>query len=178
MISRGNKLSSKYLLLIGPLPPPVGGARLSFRFFFDYLNETQKIPFEYFDLPVWSMRSIGVDHPKTALRLLQVLSKIPNSSSVIIFASRGFCFSYGLIITLIAKSFRKTCYVRLFGGRPIQFINGLPNLARTILLHSLNLADKILIQTEFGASEFPAFMREKISVIPGYRKRHRVVSQF
>ncbi|PXF58844.1 MAG: hypothetical protein C4B58_05135 [Deltaproteobacteria bacterium] len=171
MKSNDNGPPQKPVLLIGPLPPPIGGARLSFQLFLDYLKKIPKISFVHIDLPCWSTHSSCVNHSKTSLGLLRAILMIPNCSHTIIFGSRGFCFSYALIIVLFTKFFYKKCYIRFFGGRPILFLIKFPKVMRKILLYSMRITDKIIVQTKFGASEFPDFLSKRVSVIPGYRPR-------
>ena len=157
------------VLLIGPLPPPVGGARVSFFLFWEYLKDHGSTAVRYFDLPVWSHRRWCVDHLKTSARVLRALWRIPSSSKVVIFGSRGFCCTYGVVATLVAWLFHKPVYLRFFGGRPMLFPNRLPGPARTLVVSGLRLAHRLVVQTETGAEEFPQTLQQKVRVVPGYR---------
>jgi glycosyltransferase involved in cell wall biosynthesis len=96
---------------------------------------------------------------------------IPFTKKIVIFGSRDFCFSYGLTIMFFGKFFKKACYIRFIGGRPMLTILERPRFLGLILLRVLRYAEKILIETEAGAREFPSFLRGRIEVVPGYRPR-------
>ena len=167
--------SEKPYLIIGPLPPPFGGARVSFKLFLDYVKNDRVNSFRHFDLPIRKKRDGtppgNVVHYLTVLNVIKGLFLVPFSGSIILFGSRNFCFSYGLLFIVVSKIMGKNCFVRFFGGRPVQAVSARNGLLRHILLKGIELADKIIIETEFGAREFPKTFRSKIEVIPGYRTR-------
>ncbi len=162
-------------LLIGPLPPPWGGARVSFQLFYDYLQEETAVSCQHYDIPIRNNRDGdppgNVNHGKTLRVLCQCLRQLPSSNSVLIFGSRSFCFSYGLIILAVAKLLGKPSYVRFFGGRPMLEFANKPSFISAIPLRLLSLAKKITLETKIGANEFPAFLRGKTEAIPAYRPR-------
>lgn len=161
----------KPILLIGPLPPPVGGARVSFQLFRQYMGERGVTAMTDFDLPVWSTSRRGVDHLRTSGRVLHALGMIPWSSKVVIFGSRGFCFSYGLAAVLIARVFRKEVYFRFFGGRPMLYLARFPRAIQLLVISGMKLSHRLVVQTETGKLEFPDSLRRKVYVVPGYRPR-------
>lgn len=61
-------MPGKKRLLIGPLPPGWGGARVTFKIFYDYLKENQNNDIMHFDLPSKNNRDKNpqgkVDHYK------------------------------------------------------------------------------------------------------------------
>ncbi len=161
------------ILLIGPYPPGWGGARVSFKLFYDYINMNTDQCILYYDAPTRFNQNSNtpghVNHLKTSFMVLSALLQTPFVSKVIIFGSRHFCFSYGLCFVLIGKLFRKPVYIRFFGGHPAK--NAVLNspLIGLIAAKILARADQIIVQTYIGAEEFPKFMQSKISTIVGYR---------
>ena len=160
-------------ILVGPLPPGWGGARISFKIFYEYLIKNSKRNFKHFDLPIRYNRDKNppgkINHFKTFFKTLHCAFVIPSSFSIIVFGSRNFCCSYGLLLLLVSKLFRKPFYIRFFGGRPVQskFLSN--SFLRPFLLRFLSLADRIIVQTYVGASEFPEYMSNKLYVIVAYR---------
>jgi glycosyltransferase involved in cell wall biosynthesis len=171
-IKNSDKLH-KSILLIGPSPPPFVGARVSFQLFLDYLMHHSSVSINYFDLPVLSETKPTptgrVDHVKTILGLVNVIPALLSGRSVVIFASRGFCFSYGLILSMVSRLLGKHCYIRFFGGHPVLYLQKFPNVLRRIIFLGLKSAYRLSIATKIGASEFPEFLRKKFQIIPGYR---------
>jgi glycosyltransferase involved in cell wall biosynthesis len=161
-------------LIVGPLPPPNGGARISFKLFISYLISVNFINYRLHELPVRKKISPavygGVDHFKTCLSMLRVLMDIPAFHNVVVFGSRGFCFSYGSILLIICKLLGKKCYIRFFGGRPILQFKKLPAVLKSLILQSFRWVEKIVVQTQVGASEFPDNLLDKVEVVSGYRE--------
>lgn len=168
-----NLLNSK-IILIGPLPPGWGGARVSFKLFHDYLKKNSEHDILHYDLPIRFNRDRNppgrVNHLKTIVSVFSALFQIPFVSRVIVFGSRNFCFSYGLLLLMVSKIFRKPFYIRFFGGHPAQSSVLRMPLVGSIASRLLSLADKIIVQTYVGAEEFPQYMKTRISVIVGYRQ--------
>jgi glycosyltransferase involved in cell wall biosynthesis len=165
----------KSILLIGPLPPPLGGARVSFKLFFDFIKNHSKAKVKYYDLPLRSLSSdnqIGkVNHFKTIIGVLRSILSLTICRSVVIFGSRGFCFSYGILLCVLSRCLGKHCYIRFFGGRPVPFLKTYPAVVQKFIFFGLRLAKRISIETQIGAIEFPEFLQRKFEIIPGYRHR-------
>jgi glycosyltransferase involved in cell wall biosynthesis len=161
------------VILVGPLPPSWGGARVSFKIFYDYITKSSKDDFFHYDLPVRFARDKNppgsVNHIKTLIFVLLSLFKIPFVSSVVLFGSRNFCLSYGILFVFVCKLLGKKCYIRFFGGHPAKS-NFLQNqFTRKIIIFFLNMATKIIVETHVAVKEFPYFIQNKIEVIYGYR---------
>lgn len=163
----------KQKIIIGPLPPSWGGARVSFKLFYNYLKEVSDQSLLHYDLPIRYNRDKnppgGVNHFKTFIIVLSCLFRIPFVSSVIVFGSRNFCFSYGIILLVVSRIFRKPFYIRLFGGHPAQNSIFRMPIAGSMVTRFMSFADKIIVQTHVGVEEFPQHLRSNISVIVGYR---------
>jgi len=171
-LAKTKRLNHK-TIVIGPLPPGWGGARVSFNLFYDYLKGVSGQSFLHYDLPIRYNRDKNppgrVNHFKTSLIVLSCVFRIPFVSSVILFGSRNFCFSYGLLLLVASKIFRKPLYIRLFGGHPAQNSIFRMPIAGSIVARLMSFADKIIVQTYVGAEEFPHYLRNKVSVTVGYR---------
>lgn len=147
---------------------------MSFQLFLDYIERSSKSPFRHFDLPVIDSPNNAnprVKHLQTFVSLLRVLFYVPFSKSVVIFGSRNFAFFYSTLFLLSCRCFGKQCTVRFFGGRPMLALLNQNSLIHKIVLTMFRTANKVLVQTEFGAKEFPKFLQKKIEVFFGYRSR-------
>ncbi len=167
--------SSKEYMLIGPLPPPWGGVTVSFKLFYDYLKKHSEQSILHYDLPIRFNREKNppglVNYFKTLIFVFSTLFRIPFVSRVIVFGSRNFCFSYGLLLLLVSKVFRKPFCIRVIGGHPAQSSVLRMPLMGSIASRLMLFSDEIIVETYVGAKEFPHYMRNKISVIVGYRPR-------
>lgn len=161
------------IALFGPLPPGWGGARVSFKLFYDYLKKIKNVNIKHFDLPIMFHRYRippgKVNHILTLLTILSSIYNISKADSVIVFGSRNYCYLHGIIILIISILFKKPCYIRFFGGRPALPDKVTNGLIRQFVFKQLKMAEKIIVQTRVGASEFPVFLQPKIEVIVGYR---------
>ncbi|MYH28876.1 MAG: glycosyltransferase family 4 protein [Acidobacteria bacterium] len=161
------------VLIVGPLPPPEGGARVSFRAALDYLRSLPHLAIRHVDLPVRHDRSGsppgGVDHPRTILGIIGAVVRMSRADTVVVFGSSRFCFSYGVLLLTIAALLRKRSAVRFFGGRPALSVALLPASVRTALCTLLRQADAVVVQTDIGRREFPTPLRKKSRVVRGYR---------
>lgn len=161
------------VLLIGPLPPPGGGSRVSFKSLLDFVDDGRLFNYVHFDLPIRRRLPHGrigrVNHPATSARVLRALLSIPRCSHVVVFASKGFAFSYGLVILATAKLLGKRFYLRLFGGRPCRELTSFVHPVRRVAEFLLAKADRISLETEAGRNDFPPRIRSKVTALTGYR---------
>ena len=165
-------------IIFGPLPPPFGGARVSFRFAADYLNQHSNEPYKICDVPVRKRKADGslggVSTLGTVIKLLGEIVKLPIRKRVILFCSRNFGFSFGMILILISRICLKQVHVRFFGGFPIDGLKEtLPGILHKPALMLLSQTN-IICQTRSGANQFPSHMQSRITVIPGYRPKQNV----
>lgn len=170
---RKTNVLHKKIILVGPLPPGWGGARVSFKLFYDFIMKSSKSDISHFDLPIRNARDKNppgrVNHYKTAFKVFCCMARIPVTSSVIVFGSKNFGFTYGILLLLVSKAFRKPFYIRFFGGHPAQNSLVKFSVIRLILFKIMSFADQIVVQTHVGAREFQDYLSEKISVVVGYR---------
>lgn len=174
-MSRTKKVQAKRVLLIGSLPPPHGGGTISFEYFYRYVTRLAHLSITHVDLHVRRVDRQGnyLDRAALAtyLRGLATLARVPSTECVVFFASRRMAFSYGLLLILAARLFRKPIHIRLFGGRPYQPIASRPALTRFVTDRILSLASGITLETQTGRNDFPPVVRRRVRAIRGYRPR-------
>lgn len=164
---------TRRILLIGPLPPPYGGARVSFAEFLRYVRANWPGHVRFIKMPILKKHILPGRSPvspvQTARMLAKALTMMARVDGVILFASRNFCFSYGILIAMMAKAFRKRCVFRLFGGRPGLALRRWPKPIANLLCTLLSLADKLVVQANVGKADFPGSLQNRIGVVRGYR---------
>ena len=165
----------KSILLIGPLPPPWGGARVSFKLFYDYLQETAVSNIRHYDLPIRRARHAvtpgNVNHITTFAAFLPLLLRVPFSDAVVLFGSKNFCFTYGSLLSIICRIFRKPLRFRFFGGHPAKDLKNYPSIARRLIVKFLSWTEIILIETKTGFYELPTALQPNADVVWGYRPK-------
>ena len=169
-----NKLK-RSTVLIGPLPPPVGGARMSFELFHDYFQGNSDADWTFHDLPRVAVDENGnlsrVNHWATFIGIIRLITKMRRAQNIIIFASAGFGFSYALLVSIFAKLLGSTVSIRLFGGHPALRLQSVSGSVRRAIWTAARLVDRIIVETGVGKTEFPAQIRQRVAVITGYRRR-------
>jgi glycosyltransferase involved in cell wall biosynthesis len=171
----GFKVKSRSVhFLIAPLPPNWGGARVSAKLFLDYVTACDQ-SIRHFDLPTWSAGgpiAQGVSRAKTAMQVFMLMFRLREASSVSLLCSKGFGFSQGLAILLVTKLLRRRFYIRFFGGSPGRTLCWQIPVLGQVMVHTLALADGVVVQTQAAVDDFPRMLRGRISVIGGYRDPH------
>ncbi|MEE9361258.1 MAG: glycosyltransferase family 4 protein [Cellulophaga sp.] len=141
-----NKKKIKFLL-IGPLAPPIGGARVLFR---QILNELQK--WENFEITV-----IRTWHPeKNKLsKIIFVFKTLPiiifgirRSELIAIFSSSKGTLLFSPIIHLVSRFFKKSWILRQFGGGLDLVYKKLPKWRKEIFKRTILAADLCLFETK------------------------------
>jgi glycosyltransferase involved in cell wall biosynthesis len=132
------------VLLIGPLPPPIGGTRVSFRHLVEFLSEQPELTISVVELrPVRRnpMRSFS-----SAIALIVgLIFRIPRADVVSLHCNPSALSVLGLIVVLLAKVTRKPLMVRTFGGLP--FLREYRGIRRALTRWVLAQADLYLAQT-------------------------------
>lgn len=145
---------------------------MSFKIFYDYLKENN-YNFKLINLPIRNHPGSNppgkVNHVKTILTFIKAISFLPTVSSVVVFTSSNFGFIYGSLLAVFSRLAGRCCYIRFFGGHPVTSFKFQNNFFMILMMNFLIAANKIVVETHVGASEFPEKIREKIDVVPGYR---------
>lgn len=161
------------VLLIGPLPPPEGGVRVTCRAFLDFVRGLPHLSIEHADLPIRRARAAdppsGVHHPRTIAGIVRAACRMRRVDALIIFGSPRFCYSYGMALVVWAKTLGRSAAVRIGGGRPHLAGARLPAPIRGALCAALRQADAVVVQTDVGRLEMPPALRAKTTTVRGFR---------
>ena len=165
----------KSVLLIGPPPYKDGGAWISFDLMHQYMRKIPHLQIYQIVLPVHyplyneNGSITSTNHPRTLFRLLRAIVQIPRVNNIVIFGSFDVCFSYGLVIILCAKLFRKYCAIRIAGGRGLFSAKILPVFIRSLCLFLAQSVDLIVTQTNIARNDLPVNLQSKTIVVKGFR---------
>jgi len=162
------------LMLIGPLPPPNGGARISFQLFMDTFKRQGAPRFRHLDLPLRTKTRDGairdVAHFRTLIAVMKFLVRPGPFQDIWLFCSPGFGMTYGLLIVIMSKTRHRDVSIRFFGGHPYLRIRRFPEPYRKFVEKILGVTKNIVVETEVGRTEFPESLQRHLSVVPGYRE--------
>jgi len=166
---------SKQLLMVGPLPPPIGGASISFSLFCDYIDrhKVYKLYEVINSSPKYfkpRSRIFTLEGISRALRIiLQLIIKIGKFDQVVVFGPNTFLLSILPFIVVVSKVTNKPCYVRVFGGSLHMYYNNLSRLFRLIMLITLRYTSGLIVQTNIMYESFQKLLGKKVFYVPGYR---------
>ena len=153
-------MNSRHILLIGPLPPPVGGDTISTR---NLLNSRY-----------WKGAGIELDHidasgenrlrlskerrsPQEVLRAMRIFTmmiwKIPRAKTVLLWANSSFICTFGFVVILLSYFMRRPILVKPFGSFLPEMIDRSGRIRKWIIVSILRRAQYILPQTDRLATE-------------------------
>ena len=164
--------SGKGVLVAGPLPPPWGGAAVSFSVFVQYLNE-REYSCSIFDLR-WRSSS---QEPLLSLwgflrniwLFLRLFYTSLSYSHVVLFGSQRFIAWFCAPLIVLLRLFRKSTSLRIFGGGFHDYIYSFPSPLRNLLCWSLSCATTIVLQTDEVKIELEGTLETELIVVPNYR---------
>lgn len=156
----------KTILLIGPLPPPIGGDTVSFQRLIEnkYLKNYNKIVIDTSRKGNIRLtgRKIDLHDLLNGLRVIrEVLRNIKGSKTILLWANRRFLYTVGLCIILIAKLNKRKIICKIFGGSFHTEFNQLPVIYKYVAKWILDKADYILPQTKALCKYFINYLRFK-----------------
>lgn len=155
------------ILLIGPLPPPIGGIRVSFQQLVHDLSGRQDTAIRIVDLPYSgnTLRQLF----STLVILCQIALAIPRVDVVTLHATTQVTYTLGPFVWLLSKIFRKRTILRKFGGNFDQAFERMPALLRWFLLNTTLRMDLILLQTRHLVDYFSPILPGKVVWFPTSR---------
>ncbi len=157
------------LLLIGPLPPPIGGTSVSFKQLLTDLQEEETITVKVLNTsPQPQLGIIGklINIPLFFLKLLRAL---PSFDIVSLHASNRRMIIYGSALRIICLIFRKPLVVRIFGGSFDRFYKDASWCAH-YFISLVFTSDCILLQTHKLVDFFsPIYPHSKLRWFPTSR---------
>ena len=136
-------MNKNKILVIGPKPPPLGGARIAF----DLLCKKSelfsgKYDTKFINIPLVRKKMIK-NFFLRLIMLIHILLKVPFYKFIILHSSANFLFQLGPLIINYAKFFNNKIQIRFFGSRIDLLINKKPKIKKSILK-----ADQILLETK------------------------------
>ncbi len=103
------------ILMIGPFPPPIAGATVSFQQISTEMKKIKDIKIEI--VKTWHNNRTWLTKILYAIKILyDVFLRIKRYDVIILFACQRAALSFGPAINLISKYFRKPWILRKFGG--------------------------------------------------------------
>lgn len=160
MVDTRSTSARKHVLLVGPLPPPIGG---------DTVSTTRLLESKYWGRVGFEVECINTSagegvklvevkrtwkDPVRALRILrQLIFRLPHADILLLWANSSFIVSLGIPVMRLARIMRIPYFVKPFGTMLANRIDRLGPLRRKFLVALLRNAEYILPQTRKHADE-------------------------
>jgi len=158
------------LLLIGALPPPVGGTTVLFKQLVDDLKESDDICIRVID--VSRPNVAGLHNTLCALRCLALLLRqLPWASVVSFHASLTGAITFGPIVHLAARLFRRKWIFRGFGGDLDTWHRSAWPFARIVFDRTVLRADRLLLERKSSVAYFTPQTSSPVEWYPNSRRR-------
>lgn len=136
------------LLLIGPLPPPIGGDTRHFRTLVEDLSAASDVELTVINVSRGDDSKKLVANIRVAVRALwKVIRVLPRVDLVSVHASDRGMNTLGAAVVLLSKIARRPSVVRLFGGSYGDHYQAVSHLKRWWMRRFVLNADAVLVQT-------------------------------
>ena len=133
------------LLLMGPLPPPIGGNRVSLKILVDALRRRDDVDLRLIQTPPVRRQKI-VSVFRFVMQVGRLVRQAASCDLISLHCTLTSLPVRGLVVLWIARLFRKPVIVRTFGG--LDFRRAYGPLRRAIIRHVLRRVDLYLAQTK------------------------------
>jgi len=162
------------LLLLGPLPPPIGGATVLFKQLIDGLSDNSDIELKVID----TSAKAKIGKIKLFLSVLFSFLKQVKSVDVVSFhASLRGALLFSPFIFIVCKYYSKPWVFRGFGGNYPIWYQGLPRILQWLLKSTLLSADVVLLETKESVGFFSRQAKGRVIWYPNSRKYSSVNNQ-
>jgi len=151
------------LLLIGPLPPPIGGASVSFKLLYSEIKKRNKFQIDLVDTSGLSLFKSLFGSVRFLSNLFSIVGKIYKSDVVSFHASTKRFFVYGSYLKFWCSVLNKPLQARVFGSSIKEAYQN-SNIINRILIRYVLQSDQALIQTKGLLQFFKNEIRSKNNI--------------
>jgi len=174
---------SKKLLIVGPLPPPIGGSPLTLKVMLEEFNTYPEILVSVINtspLRHVSKKMTGFNFEKVK-RMMTILGKyhreINNCNAILVFANDLFAFVLVPILLWQAERKHKSFYIKPVGSGIDLFMETHGKIIKAIMLRILRSANGIFTQTQYLTDWLRKEGCDNSYYLPGCRPYHHVQSR-
>jgi glycosyltransferase involved in cell wall biosynthesis len=168
---------ARKLLIVGPLPPPIGGSPLTVQEIVQELSRNRSVqPVVINTSPSGDVRKrmTGL-RPEKFLRMASILPRyfweIRRSDASLVFANNLFAFTAVPVMLLLARILRKAIYIKPVGGDIDVYMEARQKPLRRYLLAVLRSANGVLAQTRLLQEALIEAGCRNTHYIPGFRSQ-------
>lgn len=176
------KPARQTLLIVGPLPPPMGGATLTVQTLLEELAGYASVQTALVDtrLPTHYRQKKVLFEPQTLKRAIfitkQYLEQIRRSHAVLVFANNSFILTLAPLLFGLARFYHKPFFLKPIGGDLDLYLTHQKGPLRSYILRVLRAMDGILPQTQQLQAALVSWGCANTYYVPGCRPTISVIS--
>lgn len=156
------------LLLIGPLPPPIGGVRVLFEQLVTDISTRDDIDLQLINLP--AQQGFSFTNLWTTLSILMKIVWLLFRVDVVSFhPTRRATFTLGPVVWLLCKLLRKKCMLRKFGGVFQEDYERLPFIWQWLARKTIFDMDCLMFETKALVNHFSQLTTKPVTWYPNSR---------
>lgn len=137
------------LLLVGPLPPPIGGATVLFKLLVDEMTTgAMDADITVVNFSAGTRRGVAKKLVATMTSMLRICKAIPRQNIVVVNGPNRRLVYQGLLVSLLTRLFRKPLVLRFFGGSFDHYYQQASPRHKKLIRHLFSQAACILLETQ------------------------------
>jgi len=167
----------KTLLVVGPKPPPLGGATLNVQLLLDEIGKNRAIHTITINTsPRTYRKKTSFAKIETLCRAFTILrmylKSVRTSDAVLLFTTYSFLSTLGCLLLLIARKYHVPFYVKPLGAELGIHLGSQNRLVRIFTLTLLRAATGVFPQTRKLETQLAELLCTNLYYVPGYRPAH------
>ena len=157
------------LLLVGPIPPPLGGATVLFQQLVKEITAIPGVTVLMINTSREGKTSVFLHALRAIQVFIQMVIKAPKVDIISFHASIHGMASFGPAVWLISKVFGKPIIFRGFGGYHADWHRNATPLVKFIFNRTILQADAVLLETRASIDYFRSISNSKVMWFPNAR---------
>ncbi len=163
------------LLIVGPLPPPIGGSPLTLQAFADEMHKDPSVRLAIINTspatdPREKMTGFNLEKVRRmAVIFAEYVRRVHGTGAVLVFANNLFALTIVPVLLLVARGFHARFYVKPVGGDLDLFLAKHGRLIQSYGLRILRSADGVLAQTQLLQAGLTRLGCSNVHYVPGCR---------
>lgn len=162
------------LILVGPLPPPIGGGTVNVKVLLDELSEYNHLRAITINTsPETNCNNVRFVLFEKFSRSINIISNFcklaKNGNAVLLIGTHSFIFSLGTILLCLAKHFNIPFFIKPLGAEIKQKFLSKNAYIQRYMLKILNASSGVMFQTKQLQFKFKQLGLSNAHYVPGYR---------
>ena len=167
-------MSEPRLLLVGPFPPPLGGAAVSTKILADEILTRLPRRVSIVDTSPKRLRTQRTIRPREVIRAADIAGRMfwgaHACDAMLALVTDGFYFRFSWLFSLIQRRLQKPIIISFFGGQLADELRTLDEEFRATLISRLVMHTAVIVETDYLADNLRGLGLSRVTTVPGYRR--------